>query len=103
MIIVVLIALVVTVPVAVLIVVAVNACHRSVRGDASAPPSQRGVLRLAAAGSAVVALVLADVAWVVYALHWAQIPLVTNLACGCVAVGALVMLRDRESGPASRR
>lgn len=97
MIIVVLITLVVAAPAVMLIVVAMNACHRSVRSTSAAAPAQRGVLRLAAAGTAVVGLVLADVGWIVYSLHWAQIPLLANLACGAGAVGALVMLRERES------
>jgi len=97
------IALIVTAPVLTLIVVAVNACHRSARATVSGPPTtQPGLLRVAAAGSAVVGLVLADVAWIVYSLHWAQIPLLTNLACGVAAVGTLVLLRERESRQESR-
>lgn len=95
MIVIALIALIVAAPVVVLIVVTVNACYRSTNARNGAAP--RGLLRLAAAGSAVVALVLADVAWVVYSLHWAQVPLVANLACGAAAVGALVLLRERET------
>lgn len=92
-----LIALIVTAPVVTMIVVAVNACHRSARAAVSGSPTPPDLLRVAAAGSAVVGLVLADVAWIVHSLHWAQIPLLTNLACGVAAVGTLVLLRERES------
>ncbi len=95
--IIIIIALIVTAPVVTLIVVAVNACHRSARAALPGPPTQQGLLRVAAAGSAIVGLVLADVAWIVYSLHWAQIPLLANLACGAGAVGALLLLREQES------
>ena len=84
--------LVIAAPLIALVAVAVRfglaaAAHRSPRSR---------IWRIIGIGALTAGVVLADITWVVHSLHWATIPLVTNVLCGLLAVGALVLLRDRE-------
>lgn len=57
---------------------------------------QTRLWRLLGVGTFTAGVVLGDIAWVMHSLRWAPIPLLTNLACGVLAVGALMIVRDRE-------